>query len=61
MRIATWVLTATIAAATFTAGSALAGKDEIKPFIKVPKTWEAAVEEGKKLNLPIVVHSHGWN
>jgi hypothetical protein len=35
-------------------------KDEPKPFVKVPKTWEAAVDEAKKLNLPIVVHSHGW-
>jgi len=61
MRIATMVLTATAVAAALTAGAALAGKDEIKPFIKVPKTWDAAVEEGKKFNLPIVVHSHGWN
>ena len=40
---------------------ALAGKDDPKPFVHVPKTWEAAVEEAKTLNLPIVVHSHGWN
>ena len=61
MRIATLALTATGVAAAMTMGVALAGKDEIKPFIHVPKTWDAAVDEGKKLNLPIVVHSHGWN
>jgi len=59
MRIATLVLAATATALTL--GVALAGKDEIKPFISVPKTWEAAVEEAKLLNVPIVVHSHGWN
>lgn len=62
MRIATLVLAVSgLAAAVVAGGSALAGKDEIKPFIHVPKTWEAALDEGKKLNLPIVVHNHGWN
>jgi hypothetical protein len=42
------------------AATALAGKTEIKPIVKLPKTWEAAVAEGKLLNLPIVVHSHGF-
>ena len=58
MRIATLVLASVALAGALTAAVA---KDEIKPFIHVPKTWEAAVEEGKSLNLPIVVHSHGWN
>lgn len=61
MRIATLVLAGTGLAYAITMGAALAGKDEIKPIVKVPKTWDAAVEEGKKYNLPIVVHSHGWN
>lgn len=61
MRIATLLLVAGSALAAVSAGSALAAKDEIKPFIKVPKTWDAAVEEAKTLVLPIVVHSHGWN
>jgi hypothetical protein len=61
MRIATLALVAAGIAAAMTMGAALAGKDEIKPFIHVPKTWDAAVDEAKKLNVPIVVHSHGWN
>ncbi len=35
-------------------------KHEIKPTVTFAKTWEAAVEEAKLLNLPIVVHSHGF-
>lgn len=37
------------------------GKGE-KPEASVTyaKTWDAAVEEAKLLNLPIVVHSHGF-
>jgi hypothetical protein len=61
MRIATLMLTVAGIAAGMSMSAALAAKDEIKPFIKVPKTWDAAVEEAKKYNLPIVVHSHGWN
>jgi hypothetical protein len=50
-----------LAAACLTvAVSAAVAKDEVKPFIKCPKTWEAAIEEAKALNLPIVVHSHGF-
>ena len=60
MRFATLVLAAAGLAAALTAGAVQAGKDEIKPFVHVPKTWEAAVEEAKKFNLPIVVHNHGW-
>jgi hypothetical protein len=58
MRIAMLVVAAAAVAGAMTVAVA---KDDIKPFIKVPKTWDAAVEEAKKLNLPIVVHSHGWN
>lgn len=43
-----------------TLGDALAGKDEPKPTVKFAKTWDMAVEEAKTLNLPIVVHSHGF-
>ena len=38
-----------------------AGKDpDVEPCVKFAKSWEAAVEEAKLLNVPIVVHSHGW-
>lgn len=60
MRIAMFVAAGAALAVALSTGAVLAGKDEIKPFISVPKTWEAAVEEAKTLNLPIVVHSHGW-
>ena len=48
------------AACLVAAAAAHAGKDEIKPTVKIPKTWEAAIAEGKLLNLPVVVHSHGF-
>jgi hypothetical protein len=62
MRIATLVLAGSaLAVGTIAVQTALAGKDEIKPFVHIPKSWDAAVTEAKQLNLPIVVHSHGWN
>ncbi len=30
------------------------------PSVSYAKSWDAAVEEAKLLNLPIVVHSHGF-
>ncbi|MHC4955353.1 MAG: hypothetical protein ACYTGZ_15985 [Planctomycetota bacterium] len=39
---------------------ALAGP-KVKPSVNYAKTWEAAVAEAKLLNVPIVVHSHGFN
>ena len=46
----------TLAATLGTAG----GGDKPEPSVTYAKTWEAAVEEAKLLNLPIVVHSHGF-
>jgi hypothetical protein len=41
--------------------TAHAGKDpDVEPCVKFAKTWEAAVAEAKLLNVPIVVHSHGF-
>lgn len=57
MRNAALIGTAVLAA---TLGIALAGKDDPKPTVKFAKTWEMGVEEAKTLNLPIVVHSHGF-
>jgi hypothetical protein len=42
------------------AGAGGAGKPKIKPSVTYATTWEAAIEEAKKLNVPIVVHSHGF-
>ncbi|MBK6940523.1 MAG: hypothetical protein IPH13_10030 [Planctomycetes bacterium] len=50
-----------VAACAVLAPLALAGgKPKLKDSVKFAKTWEAAVAEAKLLNLPIVVHSHGF-
>lgn len=36
------------------------GKAKPEPSVTFAKSWDAAVEEAKLLNLPIVVHSHGF-
>jgi hypothetical protein len=43
-------------------GVAFAKKDkvDIKPSVTYAKSWDLAVEEAKTLNVPIVVHSHGF-
>ncbi len=41
-------------------GLVAAEKVKIKPSVTYAKTWEAAVDEGKLLNVPLVVHSHGF-
>ena len=62
MRISAWVFAgAGLAAAVGFGGTVLAGKDEIKPCVTFAKTWEGAVADAKAMNLPIVVHSHGWH
>jgi hypothetical protein len=33
---------------------------KIKPTVTFARTWDEAVAEAKELNLPIVVHSHGF-
>ena len=38
----------------------LAGKTKIKPSVTFAKSWEAAVEEARLLNVPIVLHSHSF-
>lgn len=35
-------------------------KHDIKPQVTYAKSWDAAVEEAKTLNVPLVVHSHGF-
>ena len=41
-------------------GAAAQKKPKIKPTVDFAPTWEAAVEEAKLLNVPIVLHSHGF-
>ncbi len=52
-------LTLVAAAVLVFATAAMAG-DKPDPTVNFAKTWEAAVEEAKTLNIPIVVHSHGF-
>lgn len=37
-----------------------AGKVDLDPQVTYARSWEAAVEEAKLLNLPLIVHSHGF-
>ena len=34
---------------------------KLKPTVTFATTWDSAVAEAKLLNLPIVLHSHGFN
>ncbi len=43
-----------------TALVAAGGKPEPVTSVTLAKSWDAAVDEAKKLNVPIVVHSHGF-
>jgi hypothetical protein len=35
-------------------------KPEIEPSVTYAKSWDKAIAEAKLLNVPIVVHSHGF-
>ncbi len=51
---------AAVGALSFAPGLVAADKPKIKPSVTYAKTWDAALEEGKALNVPLVVHSHGF-
>jgi hypothetical protein len=53
---------ASVAALTLVsiAPGASAGKPEPVTSVTLAKTWADAIDEAKKLNVPIVVHSHGF-
>ena len=42
------------------AATAVQAGDKPKPTVTFARSWEAAIEEAKLLNVPIVVHSHGF-
>ena len=52
--------TAAVVALATTLGTAGGGGEKPEPSVHWVKTWDAAVEEAKLLNLPIVVHNHGF-
>lgn len=54
------VLAAALVALSGATAIAKDKKPDIKPSVAYAKTWEAAVKEAKELNVPIVVHSHGF-
>ena len=33
---------------------------ELEPSVSYAQTWDAAVAEGRRLNLPLLVHVHGF-
>lgn len=39
---------------------AAAGKDKERDGLRWAPTWEAAVEEARARNVPIVIHRHGF-
>ena len=52
---------AAAAAVLVVAAGAVAGKSpEPVECVKLARTWEAAIDEAKTLNVPIVLHNHGF-
>ncbi len=49
----------TACAVALLASAALAGP-KVKPSVTYARSWDAAVAEAKLLNIPLVVHSHGF-
>ena len=49
-----------LAVLALAAAPALAGKPKVRPSVQYATSWEAAIEEAQLLNLPIVVHGHGF-
>jgi hypothetical protein len=54
------VLGFAVAALLLTGLATGAGKAKPKETVQFAKTWEAAVEQARLLNVPLVVHSHGF-
>jgi len=49
-------------AAVLSAAAAIGyAKPKLHPSVNFAPTWDAAVAEAKLLNVPIVVHQHGFN
>jgi len=63
MRVFKPVLASALALATVVApalAAPTAAKPKIKPTVEFALSWDEAVAEAKLLNLPLVVHSHGF-
>ena len=59
-RTALVAVAALAVAATGISAVAKDKKPDIKPTVKFARTWDKAIAEAKLLNVPIVVHSHGF-
>ena len=51
---------AAVAGVVVASGAAVAKSDEPVTCVKLARTWEAAIDEAKTLNVPIVLHNHGF-
>ena len=49
------------AAALLTLAAVGYAKPKLHDSVNFAPSWESAVEEAKLLNVPIVVHNHGFN
>ena len=49
-----------LAAVLAVAASLVQGGDQPKRSVNYASDWQAAVSEARMLNVPIVVHSHGF-
>ena len=49
-----------VAAVLCVRDSSAGDKEKIKPTVTFARTWDGAIAEALALNLPLVVHSHGW-
>jgi hypothetical protein len=59
MRCTRWMLASAVVGA-LTMAAVAGGKEEPKPSVTFAKSWEAAIDEAKTLNVPIVMHNHGF-
>lgn len=55
-----WMLGLAVAGLAAFGAVSHAGGDKIKETVTFAKSWDKAVEEAKALNVPLVVHSHGF-
>ena len=53
-------MTRALLALLFLLSPALAGKEKEKEGLRWAPTWEAAIEEARARNVPIVIHRHGF-
>ncbi len=59
-RLAILIILTGLALATATTDAVAQKKHKIKPSVAYAQSWDAAQAEAKLLNVPMVVHSHGF-